>query len=78
MIFTKSKGRSQVEITRHSDPIMNNILVVNRIYNKKKEISWIIEKDLPGWINYLSTEGYTEIKTIEDVESSKKNNKKKI
>jgi hypothetical protein len=77
MIFTKPKGKSQVEITRHPDPIMDNILVVNRISNKKKEMSWIIEKDLPGWINYLATEGYTEIKTIEDVESSEKNNKKK-
>ena len=78
IIFTKPKGKTQVEITRHPDSIMNNILVVNRIYNKKKEMSWIIEKDLQEWINYLSTEGYTEIKTIDNVESSEKNNKKKI
>ena len=37
-----------------------------------------MKKDLQGWINYLSTEGYTEIKTIDNVESSEKNNKKKI
>ncbi len=77
MVFTKPGGRSRVEISRHEDPIMDNMLVVNRIYNKKKERSWIIEKDLPGWISYLQNEGYTEIKTVEDVESSEKNNKKK-
>lgn len=78
MVLSKISGKSNVEITRHNDPIMDNILVVNSLEGKKYNNSWITEKDLPSWVRYLETEGYTEIKTIEDVESSKKNNKKKI
>jgi hypothetical protein len=75
LVAKRPSGKSTVEITRHKDPIMDNILVVNRI-SKEKDSSWIIEKDLETWISYLKTEGFTQIKIVEDVESSKKNNKK--
>jgi hypothetical protein len=78
MVLSKNKGNTQIEITRHKDPIMDNMLIVNIIGSKAYTDSWIIEKNLPTWLSYLQKEGYTEIKTIEDVESSKKNNKKKI
>jgi hypothetical protein len=78
-VFSKksNKSSSVIEITRHKDQDLDHILIVNSIGSKKFENSWIIEKDLPSWINYLSNIGYTEIKIVEDVESSRKNNKKK-
>jgi hypothetical protein len=77
MIFSKVDSKSRIEITRHRDPVLDHILLVNSIGSKKFDNSWIIEKDLPSWISYLSNIGYTEIKIIQDVESSQKNNKKK-
>jgi len=76
-VFEKKGGRYHIEITRHKDPIMDNILIVNSVGSTKYENTWIIEKDLAEWAGYFESEGYTEIKIIEDVESSKKNNKKK-
>ncbi len=78
MVLSRAKGKTQIEITRHKDPIMDNMLIVNSIGSKAYTDSWVIEKDLPTWLSYLQKEGYTEIKTIEDVGSSKKNNTKKI
>lgn len=75
LIAKKPTGKSIVEITRHEDPIMDNILVVKR-KSKNEGNSWIIEKDLDTWINHLKREGYTDIKLNEDAGSSKKNNKK--
>ena len=75
IIGKKPSGKSAIEITRHQDPIMDNILIVKWI-GKNNELSWIIEKDLECWINYLRKEGYTDIKINEDDRSSKKNNKK--
>jgi hypothetical protein len=77
MVFSKVDSKSKIEITRHRDPVLDHILLVNSIGSKKFDNSWIIEKDLPSWINYLSNIGYTEIKIIQDVGSSQKNNKKK-
>ena len=77
VVFEKNSGRSSIEITRHKDPIMDNILVVNNVGSTKYKNTLIIEKDLAAWAGYFESEGYTEIKIIEDVESSKKNNKKK-
>lgn len=77
IILKKPNGRTFIEITRHEDPIMDNILVVSTLGGKKQKDSLIIEKDLETWISYLGSEGYTEIKKIKDVGSSKKNNKKK-
>lgn len=76
IVADRPSGKSRIEISRHPDSIMNNILVVNRI-GKEKESSWIIEKDLGTWLNYLKTEGFTKIKIVQDVETSKKNTKKK-
>jgi hypothetical protein len=77
LVLNKSKGKSSVEISRHKDPVMDNILIVNSIGSTRYEDTWIIEKDLPSWIASLKNEGFTEIKITEDVESPKKNNKKK-
>ena len=77
LVLTKIKGKSSIEITRHKDPVMDNILIINSIGSTRYENTWIIEKDLPGWLTSLKNEGFTEIKTIEDVESSKKSNNKK-
>ncbi len=41
---------------------MDNILIINSIGNKKYEDVWIIEKDLPGWLNSLAKDGYNQIK----------------
>jgi len=76
IVADRPSGKSRIEISRHPDSIMNNILVVNRI-GKEKESSWIIEKDLGTWLNYLKTEGFTKTKIVQDVETSKKNIKKK-
>lgn len=78
LLAKKTSGTSYVEITRHPDPIMDNILVVNRI-GRNKEHSWIIEKDIETWLNHLRSEGYSEIKILDDVDNkiSKKNNKNK-
>lgn len=76
IIAEKPSGNIRVEIVRHPDPIMDNILIVNRI-GRKKEYSWIIEKDLDTWIKHLKSEGFTNTKKVEDVGTSKKDNKKK-
>jgi hypothetical protein len=77
LVITKAKGKSSIEISRHLDPVMDNILIVNSIGSTRYEDTWIIEKDLQGWLSSLKKEGFTEIKIIEDAGSSKKNNKKK-
>ena len=56
---------------------MDNILIINSFGSKKYEDIWIIEKDLTGWITSLKKDGYEIIKILEDVESPKKNTKKK-
>jgi hypothetical protein len=56
---------------------MDNILIINSIGSTKYEDTWIIEKDLEGWISSFKSEGFTEIKIIEDVESIKKTKDKK-
>ena len=76
-IFNRESGRSTVEISRHKDPILSHILIVNSIGSKRYDNSWIIEKDLPVWVSYLESDGYNQIKIGKDVESFKKNNKKK-
>lgn len=75
--LSKEKRRSSIEITRHKSPIMDNILIINSIGSTRYEDTWIIEKDLDGWLSSLKNEGFTEININEDVESYKENNKKK-
>jgi hypothetical protein len=78
MILSKNNSKSKIEISRHKDPIMDNILLINSLSGSKTyKNTWITEKDLPVWIEYLKNNGYTETKIIEDVESLEKNNKKK-
>jgi len=68
---------------RHPDPIMDNIIIWERIIPKgkgkeKKEEHWIIEKDLEDHLSYHSNDGFTEIKIIEDNDKmDKKSSKKK-
>jgi len=79
LCLSKEKGRSIIEITRHKDPVMDNILILNSIGTTRYEDTWIIEKDLDGWLTSLRSEGFKNIKIVEDVESPKKviKNKKK-
>lgn len=77
MVISREKGKSYVEITRHKESYMSNILIINSFGSKRYEGTWIIEKDLDAWISSLAREGFTNIKTIEDVESPKESTKKK-
>jgi len=75
LCLSKEKGKTKIEITRHKDPVMDNFLIINSIGSTRYENTWIIEKDLDGWLSSLKNEGFTEINTNTDVESPKKNNK---
>jgi hypothetical protein len=77
IVISREKGKSYIEITRHKDSYMRNILIINSFGSKRYEGTWIIEKDLDVWISALAREGFTKIKNIEDVESPKKSTKKK-
>jgi hypothetical protein len=77
IVISKEKGKSYIEITRHKTSYMDNILIINSIGSTKYEDTWIIEKDLEVWISSIKRDGYEIIKTVEDVESPKKNTKKK-
>jgi len=77
IVISKEKGKSYIEITRHKTSYMDNILIINSIGSTKYDDTWIIEKDLEVWISSIKRDGYEIIKTVEDVESPKKNTKKK-
>ncbi len=77
IVISKEKGKSHIEITRHKTSYMDNILIINSIGSTKYKDTWIIEKDLEVWISSIKKDGYEIIKTVEDVESPKKNTKKK-
>ena len=62
IILIKEGSKTQIEIKRHRESYMDNILIINSIGNKKYEDAWIIEKDLPGWLNSLAKDGYNQIK----------------
>lgn len=76
IICSTPNGKSAVELKFHQDPILNNIITVNSLKSKKYQDTWIIEQDIESWLSKLRQEGYTEIKIEEDVEPSKKNNRK--
>jgi hypothetical protein len=77
LVISKEKGKYHLEISRHRISYMDNILIINSIGSKKYVDTWIIDKDLENWVNGLKKEGFTIIKSVEDVESSKKNNRNK-
>jgi hypothetical protein len=77
MVIYKHNSKYYVEITRHKTSYMDNILIINSFGSKKHEDVWIIEKDLGVWVSSLKKDGYETIKMLEDVESPKKNIKKK-
>ena len=77
LVISKENGKSHIEIARHKVSYMDNILIVNSIGSTRFQDTWIIDKDLEGWISYISKDGFTNIKITEDVESPKKVNKKK-
>lgn len=72
MVLYKDKSKSSIEISRHKTSYMDNILILNSIGSTRYEDTWIIEKDLEGWISSLEKEGFKNIKIVEDVESPKK------
>jgi hypothetical protein len=77
IVLSKEKGKSHIEITRHKVSYMDNILIVNSIGSTRYQDTWIIENDLETWISSIKKEGFINIKIVEDVESPKKNKKKK-
>lgn len=77
LVISKESGKAHVEITRHKESYMSNILIIKSIGSKRYEDVWIIEKDLDTWLSSIKKEGFTKIKTVEDVESPKKDIKKK-
>ncbi len=79
LILSKEKGRVKIEIKRHKDPIMDNILEINSIRNRTYEDNWIIKKDLQNWNNgFTKNKGLDQINMIDDTVSLKedKENKK--
>lgn len=62
LILEKKGTKNTIEIKRHRESYMDNILIINSIGSKKYEDVWIIEKDLPGWLNSLAKDGYNQIK----------------
>lgn len=72
MVLYKDKSKSSIEISRHKTSYMDNILILNSIGSTRYQDTWIIEKDLEGWISSLEKEGFKNIKIVEDVESPKK------
>lgn len=81
----KSPGSSMKTYHRfykHPDPILDNIIIWERVIPKSKgkekvEEHWIIEKDLPGHLSYHAGEGFTETKIIEDNDKTDKKSSKK-
>ena len=45
MVISREKGKAYVEITRHKESYMSNILIINSFGSKRYEETWIIEKD---------------------------------
>ncbi len=77
MLISKENGKTSVEIKRHKEDYMDNILIINSKGSKRYEDVWIIEKDLDSWLFQIKKEGFTIIKIEEDVESPKKGTKNK-
>lgn len=77
LVISKNTGKAYVEISIHKGEHMDNILIINSIGSKRFEDIWIIRKDLDVWLTSIKKEGFTEIKIVEDVESPKKDSKKK-
>lgn len=77
IILSKEKGRVKIEIKRHKDPIMDNILIVNSIGNRSYQDNWIIEKDLENWVNSFKSKGLDQINIVDDTGPDKKDKKNK-
>ena len=64
ILIKKIKGYIIVEMKRHPDPVMDNIIEIWS-YNTRKKIkgdsSWVIDKDLLNHIAYYKNLGFTEI-----------------
>jgi len=75
LLIFNDGGKPKIEIKRHKDPIMDNILVLNSIGNMRYRNNWIMEKDLSTWIGNFEKRGLKEIKLVEDVGANKEDNK---
>jgi len=46
MVLSKATGKAKLEISRHKDPVMDNILVINSISGGKTyKNTWITQKE---------------------------------
>ena len=64
LFIRKISGYTIIEIKRHPDPVMDNIIEVWSYDSRKKikgDSSWITDKDLLNHINYYKTLGFTEV-----------------
>ena len=59
IVLYNENGKARVEIKKHKDEYMENILIVQSIGSKKYEDVWIIQKDLENWITSIKKEGFT-------------------
>lgn len=78
--MAKPKGFTVIEVCRHSDPILDNIVEVWQ-YDKRKngskskgDSSWIILKDLYSHLRYYKSLGFTSISL--ETKDGKKSKKK--
>ncbi len=78
--MSKTKGFTVIELKRHTDPILDNIVEVWQYDNRKKtskskgESSWIILKDLPSHLRYYKSLGFNQI-TLETKDEKKSKTK---
>lgn len=78
--MSKPKGFTVIEVCRHPDPILDNIVEVWQ-YDKRKsgskskgESGWIVLKDLPSHLRYYKSLGFTSISS--ETKDGKKDKKK--
>lgn len=75
LLIFNDEGKPKIEIKRHKDLTMHNILILNSIGNMKYNNNWIVEKDLSTWIGNFEKRGLKQIKLVEDVGANKEDNK---
>ncbi len=74
--LSKPKGFIVIEVSRHADPILDNIVEVwqyDKRTKSKGEASWVVLKDLPSHLRYYKSLGFTSISSeTKDRKKSKK------
>ncbi len=77
IIMAKPSGFTVMEVSRHPDPILDNIVEVWSYDKRKKskgDSGWIVLKDLPSHLRYYKSLGFTVISS--ETKDGKKSKKK--